>query len=170
MVNELLLRSILNFVRSTGSGLRELIAAVAALKFQKFQNMTWMNIALRRSSIPNRENTLKDNSRLQVKRNYDEWNNILTKEKDMNDRDLLQGFRRCKDEILTLRKQNELMRVQLDMADRILNAVNSHKPQDRSVGMSEDIVWQIRKTEEFLEKEIAAQDAKNNAPVPRVEV
>jgi hypothetical protein len=81
----------------------------------------------------------------------------------MNDRDLLQGFRRCKDEILTLRRQNELMGARLDMADRILNAVNSHKPQDRSVGMSEDIIWNISRTEAFLEREIASQDAKGNA-------
>lgn len=81
----------------------------------------------------------------------------------MNDRDLLMGFRKCKDEILSLRRQNELMGARLDMADKILNAVNSHRPIERSVGHSEDIVWQIRKTEEFLEKEIAIQDNQNKA-------
>jgi hypothetical protein len=88
--------------------------------------------------------------------------------------DLLQGFRKCKEEIKTLRRQNELMAVPLNMADRILNAVNSHRPLPSGSGMSEDIIWQIEKTENFLEGEIERQVRENNlnkeASISRPEV
>lgn len=72
----------------------------------------------------------------------------------MNTHDLLQGFQKCKEEIVTLRRANELLTAQLSMADRILTAVNSHRPAQPSGGMSEDIIWQIGQTEKFLQSEI----------------
>lgn len=76
----------------------------------------------------------------------------------MNDKDLLSGFRQCKNEIKNLRETNTLLRAKVDTMDRILDAVNSHSPNRSSMCMGEDILWQISKTEDYLEKEIAHQE------------
>lgn len=77
----------------------------------------------------------------------------------MNKRDLLMGFQQCRQEIEALRSENRILNAENRAFNRLLSALEAHTPRNTSTTFSEDILWKIRNTETFLEKEI-----KDSAP------
>lgn len=59
-------------------------------------------------------------------------------------------------EIKDLRKDNEKMAIELGAYNRLFSALEAHRPIERSVGMSEDVVFKLNRAEEKLNKELDA--------------
>lgn len=72
----------------------------------------------------------------------------------MNNKDYLNGFKRCKNEIIQLRDENEKLSIEINAINRVLHAVNNHQEPNRNDTCREDIVYLIRQTERDLEEKL----------------
>lgn len=64
----------------------------------------------------------------------------------------------AKQEIVSLRRQNELMRARLDMFDNIMQMLHT-QPAYKGEGMSPDLVYAIEK---FITSELTPENGKSN--------
>ncbi len=66
---------------------------------------------------------------------------------------LLSGFERCEKEITDLGDDNKAMSAQLNIIDRLLNVIESHKPTEYGLTSrgDSDILYNIRQTKKALE-------------------
>ena len=76
-----------------------------------------------------------------------------------NKHQLIAGFESCEREIKNLRDDNRIMSGQLNIVDRLLNAIESHQPNHygKCSDGSDDVLCNIMQTKKALEDEIATE-------------